>query len=293
MAGEGTRSGSPGGPPPGDDAGGGGSAEARPPLGARTVYGRDLHLKQEIEAEMRKAGAATDLGRPRGPARGDTVKLATTDAAPLAPPPSTGQAPTRRRPPAQSLGAQRDRGPVPSHTGKSRFPTLARLFGRWNTRGDLVPREHEEDWSPDADTMVLPRDSYLKPIIMVVAVGAISFLAVSSLLKLRNPPRPRPEPAAALEPPAPAAVPSPSPAAAPSSAAAPSPAAAAVPSPSPAAVPSPPPSPSQAAVPAPATAPTPAATTPNPPRRRAAATSGRAPRRGPANDPDSPLPLRF
>src|SRR6185436_15477190 len=66
-------------------------------------------------------------------------------------------------------------------SGKSRFPALARLIGRWNTRGEFEPRTDDDD---DFDT--IPRERLLRPLAIVVATAAISFFIVVGLLKLRD-----------------------------------------------------------------------------------------------------------
>jgi hypothetical protein len=190
-----------------------------------------------------------------------------------------------------------------SHSGKSRFPPLAQLFGRWNTQGQF-----ENNLDEDLD--VIPRERFLRPLAIVVATAAISFFIVVALLKLRDsttgpapvPPAPvaaapAPRPVAPPTPvaaaPAPRPVPPPTPVAA---APAPRPVAAA-PAPRPVA---PPPAPRAAPAAPERSRPVSddldkavaqrdaarAAAKPAKPRRP------RAPVAAPA-DPDSPLPLSF
>jgi hypothetical protein len=105
------------------------------------------------------------------------------------------------------------RGRAPSHSGKSRFPALARLFGRWNTQGDFESNEAYDDGLDD-----IPRERFLRPLAIVVATSAISFFIVVGLLKLRDqtadppPPASVVQPVAALPPPpAPTVAPAPAP----------------------------------------------------------------------------------
>jgi hypothetical protein len=188
MAGPHTRSGYEGGdtpgptdpPPRADDV----------PRGARTVFGRDLHLRRStLDAAVAEA----------------------PQAAPDEPPPDD-DAPRAR---------------IPSHTGKSVLPALAQLFWRWSA-GRLRPAS-SYDFERDRETFVIPREDYTRPVLLVLATAGLSFLLVLSLLRLRDhagPPVPPevPAPVAAPVPaPAPAAVPALPPAPAPPPVPAPAP----------------------------------------------------------------------
>jgi hypothetical protein len=184
MAGAYTRSGYEGGdtpgptdPPPPADA---------VPRGARTVFGRDLHLQRStLEAAVAEAA----------------------EAAADQPPPEDDDAPRAR---------------VPSHTGKSALPALAQLFWRWSA-GRLRPAS-SYDFERDRETFVIPRDDYTRPVLLVVATAGLSFLLVLSLLRLRDhagPPAAPPEAPAPIAAPVPAAAPAPAPAPVPPAAARP------------------------------------------------------------------------
>src|SRR5262245_54455691 len=84
---------------------------AVPDRGAQTLFGRDVHLRVPAGEEALPVPAA---------APGE------------APSPAVESAPAAVEP-----AAEQARHPTPSHTGKSRFPALARVL-RWNTGGQLV-----------------------------------------------------------------------------------------------------------------------------------------------------------
>jgi hypothetical protein len=244
-----------------------GDSGARDVRSAPTLYGHDLHLdRRALES---------------GPAAPDA------DADASAPPPAEPAAALSTEPITREEVAQRARDDeitLPPrqrvrshHSGKSRFPALARLFGRWNTQGHLeerAARDLDDDFALDA----VPRERFLRPLAIVVATASISFFIVVTLLKLRDSPPetpPAPAPVAAplsLPPPTPApaarpvVIPQSPPVAAPTAAAP---------------VMAPPAAPP--AVAQPAEPPAPVAKRPVA-RRRA--------RRAPA-DPDSPMPLSF
>ena len=238
-----TRSGFPGG-----FTGGDGPTDVQ---SARTLYGHDLHL----EPGSVDVSPAQPVSQPDEPV---DLRPVTTEE--------------EFTPPAR----------LPSHSGKSRFPALARLFGRWNTHGRFETRMEDDDLD------VVPRERFLRPLAIVVATSAISFFIVVALLKLRD--------STGAEAPQPLVS---APAAAP-----------------PIATPAPAPAPAPAAVPQPAPAPTAAAPAPRPVPERARPISDvlqraiaqreasrpvvkrTAPRRVrprivvPA-DPDGPMPLSF
>ncbi|HXU79835.1 MAG TPA: hypothetical protein VN914_00440 [Polyangia bacterium] len=241
-----TRSGLPGG----FSGGGDGPTDVQ---SARTLYGHDLHL----EPGSVDVSPAQPVNQPSDESdEGLDSRPVTTEE--------------EFTPPAR----------FPSHSGKSRFPALARLFGRWNTQGRFERRLEDDDLD------VVPRERVLRPLAIVVATSAISFFIVVALLKLRDSTSAEP-PAAAVSAPAPQPLMAPVPAA-------------------PVAAPRPAP-PAPAAV-APAPAAQPAIERPAPMSdalRRAIArrdappspTKRAAPRRSrrmvvPA-DPDGPMPLSF
>jgi hypothetical protein len=136
-----TRSGFPGG-----FSGGDGPTDVQ---SARTLYGHDLHLEP-----------------------------GSVDISPANQPSAPEEDPERARPVTTE---EEFTAPVrvPSHSGKSRFPALARLFGRWNTHGQF-------EANLDEDLDVIPRERFLRPLAIVVATAAISFFIVVALLKLRD-----------------------------------------------------------------------------------------------------------
>jgi len=229
---------------PGGFSGGDGPTDTQ---SARTLFGHDLHLEPG-SVDISPAHAS---GPPPEAARPVTTEEEFT-------------APVR----------------VPSHSGKSRFPALARLFGRWNTHGQF-------EANLDDDLDVIPRERFLRPLAVVVATAAISFFIVVALLKLRDS-------TTGAEPPAPAPVATPAPA---------------VPPPRPIAAPAAPaPRPAAAAEPAPAVRPAPQRSAPisdvleraiaqhdptaRPAVKRAAPRRAR-PRVAAPPDPDGPMPLSF
>jgi len=135
-----TRSGLPGG-----FSGGNGPTDVQ---SAPTLYGHDLHLDR----------AGLEPGPGREPAQDPAPARPVTQEEEFVPEPT------------DSLGGR---------SGKSRFPALARFFGRWNTRGEFEERTDDE-----LDTV--PRDRVLRPLAIVVATAAISFFIVVGLLKLRD-----------------------------------------------------------------------------------------------------------
>jgi hypothetical protein len=150
-----TRSGLPGG-----FSGGNGPTDVQ---SARTLYGHDLHLNR----------GELDAGAVRDPAP-ETPSRPVTQEEEFAPEPTDS---------------------LRGRSGKSRFPALAKLFGRWNTRGQFEPRYAEDD---DLDTV--PRERLLRPLAIVVATAAISFFIVVGLLKLRDSTSTAPEPEPVAQP---------------------------------------------------------------------------------------------
>ena len=140
---------------PGGFSGGDGPTDVQ---SARTLYGHDLHLEP----------GSVDISpahQERPPEPEDPRPVTTEE---------------EFTPPARFA----------SHSGKSRFPALARLFGRWNTGGQF-----EANASDELD--VVPRERILRPLAIVVATSAISFFIVVALLKLRDNTAPEPAPAVA------------------------------------------------------------------------------------------------
>src|SRR4051794_16366419 len=131
---------------PGGFSGGDGPTDVQ---SARTLYGHDLHLEPgSVDISPANQASAPD----EDPERARPVTTEEEFTAPVR---------------------------VPSHSGKSRFPALARLFGRWNTHGQF-------ETNLDDDLDVIPRERFLRPLAIVVATAAISFFIVVALLKLRD-----------------------------------------------------------------------------------------------------------
>src|SRR3954451_18720960 len=126
----------------------------------------------------------------------------------------------------QSATAEQEPDPgvqPPLHSGKSNYPTVARLFGRWNQDGQLVAeqaptpapnRTTAETASPtatdsmlDGDSLVIPRQGIPRWVLAVIA-AAVVFAVVAFLIGGRTqapPPAAAPAPASsAVVPPAPA-----------------------------------------------------------------------------------------
>jgi hypothetical protein len=140
-----TRSGLPGG-----FSGGNGPTDVQ---SARTLYGHDLHLdRADLDGAAVHEPADAEATAPARPVTQEEEFVAEK---------------------TDSMGGR---------SGKSRFPALARLFGRWNTRGDFESRATESDYEFDS----IPRERLLRPLAIVVATAAISFFIVVGLLKLRD-----------------------------------------------------------------------------------------------------------
>ncbi len=208
---------------------------------AQTVYGRDLHLNRSV------------LGLDR----------------PDLPVPAPVPAPIAQPEPTLEPGAT-----VVGHTGKSRIPAIARAYGRWNTEGDFVS-DGEVEWPMDGDTLLVPRESYLKPVLIVIGTALASFVLILGTVRLIKNLRGKPASVAVQAAAAPVAAPPPAPAPV---------------------TPAPPPPAVVHAAPAPLPAqpqvrPVAVRRKPSPPR--AATPVAARPPAAPVHDPDSPLPLAF
>ena len=144
--------------------------------------------------------------------------------------------------------------PQAIHTGKSRFPAMARLFGRWTTQGGFLSRSRMT--GSDQDLLEVPRHVWPSRVAVFVVASLFSFLVALAVLKMHQCSGSFAKPPAALP-------------------AAPPPAASPTPTPAPTALPSPPPvvagpqDPPSAeqppsASPAPAASPKPRIQSPNP-----------------------------
>jgi hypothetical protein len=153
-------------------AGGGGPNGTPDPRSSRTILGHDAHL---LRTELPPA-------EPRP---------ATQELPPTAVVPPTEEPPAAAPPPAR----------VPSHSGKSNYPTVARLFGRWNDDGKLVAHDHPEpavpDWVVTDDELLEPPRERAIPRWALVAVAiAVCVLAAALLLRHRSHPPPAAPPTA-------------------------------------------------------------------------------------------------
>ena len=83
-------------------------------------------------------------------------------------------------------------GPPPSHSGKSNYPSVARLFGRWDENGKLViddPQVGETTIDDDDDRLVVARER-LFPRWMLVVIALAVGLAVTAFALHRQRPAP-------------------------------------------------------------------------------------------------------
>jgi hypothetical protein len=95
----------------------------------------------------------------------------------------------------------------PSHTGKTRFPALARLFGRWTTGGGFLSRSRMS--GTDDDPLDVPREAWASRVAIFAAAGLVSFLLALVVLKVHQCSTSAPGPSAAGQVSAPPAPPAP------------------------------------------------------------------------------------
>jgi hypothetical protein len=131
------------------------SDEEASPRAARTVIGHESHLRAQ-----RAPGPAGKLPPSPLAETSEGVPQAITDE-------TTDQLPAR-----------------PSHTGKSGFPALARLFGRWTTGGGFLSRSRMS--GDDDDLPNVPRDAWAARVAIFVAAAIFSFLVALAVLKLHQ-----------------------------------------------------------------------------------------------------------
>jgi hypothetical protein len=188
MSGSKTRPGFSGGdePPPSDPEA---DASPRP---ARTMIGHEIHLRAPsdpgpaagVPPIPREEVLARVPPTPREEARA-SVPEAVTDE-------TTEELPLR-----------------PSHTGKTRFPALARLFGRWTTGGGFLSRSRMS--GTDDEPLNVPREAWASRVAIFAVAGLVSFLVALAVLKVHHCRTSAPGPSAAGQvsvppaPPAPAA----------------------------------------------------------------------------------------
>ena len=149
MAGSNTRPGFCGGdePPPLNPE------EDSSPRAARTVLGHEIHLR----ARPKPLPTAVALSVPQSPVG---VPESVTDE-------KTEEVPRR-----------------PSHSGKSKLPALARLFGRWTTGGGFLSRSGM--FRADDDSLNVPRDPWVSRVAMFVVAAILSFLVALAVLKVHR-----------------------------------------------------------------------------------------------------------
>ena len=151
MSGSKTRLGFFGGdePPPSDPEG------VSSQHAARTVIGHDIHLRPPPARPPLSGTPPTSREEPL-PAVPETVTDETTEELP----------------------------PRPSHTGKTKFPAFARLFGRWTTGGGFLERSRTS--GDNADLPHVPREAWVSRLAIFVVAGFASFLLALAVLKLHQ-----------------------------------------------------------------------------------------------------------
>jgi hypothetical protein len=151
MAGSKTRPGFSGGdePPPSNPE------EALSPHAARTMIGRAIHLR--VPADSWPAPGVPPSQREETPAEAPEI---VTNA-------MTEKLPAR-----------------PSHSGKTKFPAFARLFGRWTTGGGFHSRS--ELSADDSDLPNVPREIWASRVAIFALAAFFSFLAALAALKLHR-----------------------------------------------------------------------------------------------------------
>jgi hypothetical protein len=83
-------------------------------------------------------------------------------------------------------------GRPPTHSGKSNYPSIARLYGRWDEDGKLISDEPPvaDPTMDDDDLLVVPRQRVFPPWMLVVIAAALSFAVMAFLLHGRQRPAP-------------------------------------------------------------------------------------------------------
>ena len=72
----------------------------------------------------------------------------------------------------------------PSHSGKSKLPAIARLFGRWTTGGRFLSRSRMS--GSDDDFSDVPREAWVSRAGIFVLAALFSFLVALAVLKLHR-----------------------------------------------------------------------------------------------------------
>jgi hypothetical protein len=93
---------------------------------------------------------------------------------------------------AAEPGAVEVPGRPPSHTGKSNFPSVARLFGRWDSEGKLVIDDPHVGGAAlgDDDSLILARERGLRPWMLLVIAVALGLAVIAFALRDRPSPVP-------------------------------------------------------------------------------------------------------
>ena len=123
------------------------------PRAARTIIGHEIHLRKRPDP-LPTAGVPSSPQEPIG------VPETVTDEI-------TEEIPRR-----------------PSHSGKSKFPALARLFGRWTTGGGFLSRSRMS--RVDDDLLNVPRDPWVSRVAMFAVAALLSFLVALAVLKVHR-----------------------------------------------------------------------------------------------------------
>jgi hypothetical protein len=150
--------------------------------GARTRFGFAGSGGEDLgpRSSPTVLGHAVHLGTP---ASGEVVGHAPArpDGDPVAPPPA-----------AEPGAAAEVPGRPPSHTGKSNFPSMARLFGRWDEDGKLVIDDPRVGGAAidDDDSLVVPRERGIRPWMLLVIALAVGLAVVAFAVRGRRPPAP-------------------------------------------------------------------------------------------------------
>lgn len=123
------------------------------PRAARTVIGHEIHLRTPLVPRP-------EAKAPPAPRMETPVPEAITDET------------------TEKLSAR------PGHTGKSKLPAFARLFGRWTTGGGFLSRSR---MFGDADDLPrVARDPWVSRVAIFVLAALFSFLVALAVLKLHQ-----------------------------------------------------------------------------------------------------------
>jgi len=152
---------------------------------ARTLLGHDVHLPRFPAGASHVPASVPPAAPVHAPALGGTTApvfstpIEGSDKAPHGEGPL--KEPTKRMPVPITAGMGRVETPPP-HSGKSNFPTIARIFGRWTTGGGF--KRQSQLGSVDQDTLAPPKDTMARNVALLVIVAVLSFLSVMLVLRL-------------------------------------------------------------------------------------------------------------